>query len=152
MVARLWFFEVPAMTDQLDLFTGERVPNGVKVNGRKRRQASSSVSTVELNEKVSALAEQVGSLQDRLLRLEEAVSSLVDLVRDQRTIKESYTTVEVASILGKKPYSVHEWCRLQRVNAFKAMCGRGCEEKWRVSHDELLRTQNEGLLPIPDRY
>lgn len=142
------------MTDQLDLFTGERVPNGVKLNGRKRRQASlpSSASTTELNEKISALTDQVGSLQDRLQMLEEAVSSLVDLVRDQRTIKESYTTVEVASILGKKPYTVREWCRLQRVNAFKAMCGRGCEEEWRISHDELLRIQNEGLLPIPDRY
>lgn len=142
------------MTDQLDLFTGERVPNGVKLNGRKRRQASlpSSTSTTELNEKISALTDQVGSLQDRLQMLEEAVSSLVDLVRDQRTIKESYTTVEVASILGKKPYTVREWCRLQRVNAFKAMCGRGCEEEWRISHDELLRIQNEGLLPIPDRY
>lgn len=142
------------MTNQLDLFTGERVPNGVKLNGRKRRQASlpSSASTTELNEKISALTDQVGSLQDRLQMLEEAVSSLVDLVRDQRTIKESYTTVEVASILGKKPYTVREWCRLQRVNAFKAMCGRGCEEEWRISHDELLRIQNEGLLPIPDRY
>ena len=140
------------MTDQLDLFTGERVPNGVKINGRKRRQASSAASTAELNEKISALAEQVGSLQDRLLRLEEAVSSLVELVRDQRTIKDSYTTVEVASILGKKPYTVREWCRLQRVNASKAMCGRGCEEEWRISHEELLRIQSEGLLPIPDRY
>ena len=122
--------------------------------GRKRRQASSpsSASTAELNEKISALTDQVGSLQDRLLRLEEAVSSLVELVRDQRTIKESYTTVEVANILGKKPYTVREWCRLQRVNASKAMCGRGCEEEWRISHEELLRIQNEGLLPIPDRY
>ena len=122
--------------------------------GRKRRQASSpsSASTAELNEKISALTDQVGSLQDRLLRLEEAVSSLVELVRDQRTIKESYTTVEVANILGKKPYTVREWCRLQRVNASKAMCGRCCEEEWRISHEELLRIQNEGLLPIPDRY
>ena len=140
------------MTDQLDLFTGERVPNGVKVNGRKRRQTFSSASTAELNEKISALADQVGSLQERMQRLEDAVSSLVDLVRDQRTIKESYTTIEVANILGKKPYTVREWCRLQRVNAFKAMCGRGCEEEWRISHEELLRIQNEGLLPIPDRY
>jgi hypothetical protein len=127
---------------------------GVRNFGRKRRQASSpsSASTAELNEKISALTDQVGSLQDRLLRLEEAVSSLVELVRDQRTIKESYTTVEVANILGKKPYTVREWCRLQRVNASKAMCGRGCEEEWRISHEELLRIQNEGLLPIPDRY
>jgi hypothetical protein len=98
------------------------------------------------------LTDQVSSLQDRLQRLEEAVSSLVELVRDQRTVKDSYTTVEVAKILDKKPYTVREWCRLQRVNAFKAMCGRGCEEEWRISHEELLRIQNEGLLPLPDHY
>ncbi|MAT73486.1 MAG: hypothetical protein CMJ58_28725 [Planctomycetaceae bacterium] len=66
--------------------------------------------------------------------------------------KESYSTQEIASILGRKPYTVREWCRLRRINATKAMCGRGCEEEWRVSHDELVRIQNEGLLPPPERF
>ena len=98
------------------------------------------------------LADQVGTLQGQFLRRVDAVWLRVEFVRDQRTIKESYTTVEVASIAGKKPYTVREWCRLQRINASKAMCGRGCEEEWRISHEDLLRIQNEGLLPIPDRY
>jgi len=41
---------------------------------------------------------------------------------------------------------------VQRINAFKAMCGRGSEDEWRVSHRELERIQNEGLLPVPERY
>ena len=36
--------------------------------------------------------------------------------------------------------------------ALVMMCGRGCEEEWRISHEELERIQNEGLLPIPERY
>jgi len=85
-------------------------------------------------------------------RLEEQVVAIASVVRSQQTVKSSYTTLEVATLLEKKPYTVREWCRLQRVNATKAMCGRGCEEEWRISHEELLRIQNEGLLPIPDRY
>ena len=91
-------------------------------------------------------------LLDRLSSLEDTVTELRDIVSSSQPAKDSYTTLEVAAILHKKPYTVREWCRLQRVNAHKAMCGRGCEVEWRISHEELQRIQNEGLLPPPDRY
>jgi predicted secreted protein len=94
----------------------------------------------------------VKELASRLARIESVLCDLHELVTNRQTVKDSYTTQEVAKILDKKPYTVREWCRLQRVHAFKAMCGRGCEEEWRITHEELLRIQNEGLLPPPEHY
>ena len=91
-------------------------------------------------------------LSSKLTRIESVLCDLHELVTNRQTIKDSYTTQEVAKILDKRPYTVREWCRLQRVNVFKAMWGRGAEEEWRISHDELVRIQNEGLLPVPERY
>jgi len=80
--------------------------------------------------------------------LEKAVSLLVS----QRTIKDWYTTQDIATMLGKAEYTVREWCRLGRIRAKKAPCVRGGEQEWRVSHEELLRYQKEGLLPILRKY
>lgn len=79
-------------------------------------------------------------------RLSEIVAHLSALVR-QRTVKDQYTPKEVAEIVGKQEFTVREWCRLGRINATKRPGGRGNEGEWRISHEELLRYQNEGLLP-----
>ncbi|MBI3464957.1 MAG: helix-turn-helix domain-containing protein [Planctomycetes bacterium] len=68
------------------------------------------------------------------------------------TAKQSYSTHEVARILGRRPFTVREWCRLGRVNARLALSGRGVDKEWRITHEELERIQNEGLLPLPQRY
>jgi len=98
------------------------------------------------------VADHDNELHDRVSHIEEVLVELRDLVVEQRTVKESYSTTDVAKILERRPYTVREWCRLGRVNAYKAMCGRGCEQEWRISHEELLRIHNEGLLPVPSRY
>lgn len=71
---------------------------------------------------------------------------------DQRMVKESYSPAEVAQILDKRPYTVREWCRLQRVNAVKRPCGRGASEEWEISHEEVERIKAHGLLPVPAKY
>jgi excisionase family DNA binding protein len=73
----------------------------------------------------------------------------MELLVEQRTIKEWYTTDEVAEILGKAPFTVREWCRNGRINAAKPDCGRGSAKEWIISHTELRRIQNEGLLAEP---
>jgi hypothetical protein len=84
----------------------------------------------------------------RLDRLELCVGEVRDLLVAQRSVKDWYTTAEIARILGKAEFTVREYCRLGRVRAEKRPCGRGKSQEWIVSHDELTRLRNEGLLPL----
>jgi transposase len=93
------------------------------------------------------LLKQIGTLADRLDRIEIALSELVR----QRTVRDWYSTDEVADILGKAEFTVREWARLGRIRAEKKGSGRGKYQSWVISHDELLRIQKEGLLPARGR-
>jgi len=84
----------------------------------------------------------------RLAKIEALLASLVE----QRTVKEWYSTAEVATILGKAEFTVREWCRLGRVHAQKKKSGRGATSEWIIGHAELNRVRNEGLLPDPRSY
>ena len=75
-----------------------------------------------------------------------------DQTNSQAQTKEWYTPAEAAGLLAKKPYTVREWCRLQRINARKRPTGRGETDEWEVSVDEIERYRNHGLLPIPRKY
>lgn len=79
-----------------------------------------------------------------LIRIEE---QLVTLTRNQ-TLKDFYSTDEVAQRLGKAEFTVREWCRLNRIHATKRASGRGKHPSWAVAHAELLRIEKEGLLPL----
>lgn len=137
---------------QLDLFGGEASPAKNR-NGHRRKQSSGNArSKAELTERIHSLEQCLQKMASRMEQMETVLLEVHNAATTQQTVKEAYTTHEVAKILGRKPYTVREWCRLQRVNAEKALCGRGCEEEWRISHEELLRIQNEGLLPVPERY
>ncbi len=92
--------------------------------------------------------EELNDLTARLNRIEQAL----DLLVQQRAVKDWYSTAEVAKILGKAEFTVREWCRLGRVKAEKKKCGRGVASEWIVSHAELTRVRNEGLLPDPHPY
>jgi hypothetical protein len=82
---------------------------------------------------------------ERLDRIEEMLRTLIE----QRMVKDYYTTAEAAEILNRAEWTVREWCRLGRVNADKRPCGRGTSQEWIISHEELQRIRNEGLLPDP---
>jgi Helix-turn-helix domain len=71
-----------------------------------------------------------------------------DLLLSQRTVKDFYTTAEVATLLGKAEFTVREWCRNGRVRAQKQGSGRGKHQAWVIAHGELQRLQREGLLPV----
>jgi hypothetical protein len=85
------------------------------------------------------------STDERLERIEAMLRTLIE----QRTVKDFYTTSEVAEILRRAEWTVREWCRLGRVNAEKRACGRGTSQEWIIAHVELERIRNEGLLPDP---
>jgi hypothetical protein len=82
----------------------------------------------------------------RLARIELAL----EMILLRHTVKEWYTTDEVAEILGKAPFTVRAWCRNGRIHAEKRNWGRGSSKEWIVSHEELERIQAEGLLPPED--
>ena len=87
-------------------------------------------------------------LIERLKRIEAAIDSLAS----QKTMKEWYSTAEVAEQVEKAEFTVREWCRLGRIRADKRPCGRGSSQEWMISHEELQRVRNEGLLPDSNRY
>lgn len=86
-------------------------------------------------------------IEQVLERLERIESTLGQLLH-QRTVKEWYSTAEVAAILGKAEFTVREWCRLGRVHAEKRAYGRGSSREWMIAHAELDRIRNEGLLAL----
>lgn len=73
------------------------------------------------------------------------LASLVERVQ----VKDFYSVEEVSRLVGKAEYTVREYCRRGRIQAKKKPCGRGKGGEWLVSHNELTRLQNEGLLPSP---
>ena len=92
--------------------------------------------------------EDLSALTARLVRIEQTL----DLLVQQRTVKDWYSTAEVAQLLGKAEFTVREWCRLGRSRAKKKACGRGVASEWIIAHDELTRIRNEGLLPEVSPY
>ena len=85
---------------------------------------------------------------ERLARIEQAPLDIAQ----QRTIKEWYSTGEAAVLLGKAEFTIREHCRLGRIRASKRECGRGVSQEWMISHEEIERVRNEGLLPNPSQY
>lgn len=114
---------------------------------RIRNLTPASVSELDNGREVLAGSAPLEILE-RLQRIEAALDQLVQ----QRTIKEWYSTDEVAALVGKAPFTVREWCRLGRVRAEKRDCGRGNSREWMIGHEELQRIQNQGLLPEVSPY
>lgn len=82
-------------------------------------------------------------LEQLLRRLDR----IEQLILDQKTVREWYTTEEFAERVGKAEFTVREWCRHGRIRAEKRKSGRGSFCSWAISHGEYLRYQREGLLP-----
>ena len=85
------------------------------------------------------------TVEERLDKIEQMLTLLVQ----RQTVKDWYSTTEIAGLLDKAEYTVREYCRLGRIRAKKKLCGRGKGGEWLVSHEELTRLKNEGLLPFP---
>ncbi len=85
------------------------------------------------------------TIDERLDRIESMLISLAQ----QQTVREWYSTDQVAQIVGKSEFTVREWARLRRIRAEKRKSGRGAHTSWAISHVELMRLQREGLLSSP---
>lgn len=123
---------------------------------RSITQSQRSLPTDDSSERPKGILERLSSglaeVAARQSRLETILSEIRDGLGSQAIIKEYYTTAETAAVLGKATFTVRQWARLRRINAEKTHAGRGLDAEWRISHAEIKRIQNEGLLPIPERY
>lgn len=105
-----------------------------------------ALSIFEMYEcKIEELKEGQNQIQSVILEIREALES-------RQPMKEAYTVAEVAELLGKRPYTVRQWCRLGRVNAKKRPVGRGDTREWEISAEEVERIKNHGLLPFINHY
>ena len=84
------------------------------------------------------------TMEERLERIETLLATLVE----RETTREFYSTDEFARAVGKAEFTVREWCRLGRIHATKRQSGRGAHPAWAISHAELLRFRQHGLLPL----
>ena len=83
-------------------------------------------------------------ITERLDRIEAALTVLIT----QRAVKGWYTTEEASKILGKAEFTVRNYCRLGRIRGEKKTSGRGKFQSWVISHEEVMRIQREGILPL----
>jgi len=84
------------------------------------------------------------TVEERLERIESMLISIVE----RQVVREWYSVEQLAQIVGKSEFTVREWARLERIRAKKQRSGRGAYASWAISHEELLRYQCEGLLPV----
>jgi hypothetical protein len=85
--------------------------------------------------------------EEILKKLEQFEDMLIVLV-ERENVRDWYSTDQFARQVGKAEFTVREWCRLGRVKAEKRKSGRGAHASWAISHEELLRIQRNGLLPV----
>lgn len=78
----------------------------------------------------------------------ENIEGLLAVLIERQQVREWYTVEEFAGIVGRSEFTCREYCRLGRLKAAKRSHGAGQYKTWVISHDELLRFQREGLLPI----
>ncbi len=84
------------------------------------------------------------TLDERLEKIEALLAVLVD----RQQVREFYEVEEFARLVRRDAFTVREWARHGRIRAEKKLSGRGAHAQWVVSHNEFLRYQREGLIPL----
>lgn len=83
-----------------------------------------------------------------LLQQLDRLELMLRALADRQAVKDWYTTKEFAALVGRAEFTCRAWARDGRIKAEKRMSGRGAYPAWVISHEELLRYQREGLLPL----
>jgi predicted site-specific integrase-resolvase len=83
-----------------------------------------------------------------ILKELQELKSMLALLVERQQVREWYNVEEFARLVGRAEFTCREWCRNGRVTAEKRLSGRGAFPAWVISHQEMLRYQREGLLPV----
>jgi hypothetical protein len=117
-------------------------------------QMKALLALLEVPGRLSHLCDVAQSLTEKVDQINTVVAQLA---RGNSSFglpdeQEFFTPAEVAKLLGKRPYTVRQWCNTGRVNAQKRLCGRGKLSEWKISRAEIVRIKSDGLLPwMPER-
>jgi excisionase family DNA binding protein len=141
------------------LSTMERIANALQVIARVQRPESQEKplegrSVVAMtadpdvrpnNEAYAAKApendgQSVASLEAQLAEIHGLLKKQAK--QAQAAGRKSYTVDEVAELTGFKQWTIRDGCNRGRIKAEKSP-----DRKWRISHEELLKIQDEGLPP-----
>jgi hypothetical protein len=85
--------------------------------------------------------------QELVERLDRIEAVLAQLERRQQ-VKDYYTVEEFGELVGLASFTIGQHCRMGRIRASKKGSGRGPHKGWAIAHQELIRYQREGLLPL----
>ncbi len=76
---------------------------------------------------------------NRIERMETRLSLSVE--------KESYTVEDAAERLGRRPWTVRQWCNKGQVQGAYKVRGKGRTGEWRIPHEGLVGLQSQGPSP-----
>ena len=97
------------------------------------------MSTTTSSESIVTMLSQIIATQRRLEIL---------LTKSYSRSQQWFSTEEVASEIGRRPFTVRQWCRLGRLQARKRVTGRGGIAEWEIPLEELERYRNHGLREL----
>jgi len=84
------------------------------------------------------------TLVDEVKKMSERLDALVN----RQAVQEFYNTEEFARLAGfESARTVRDYLNQGRLIGIKKRGGRGRKPAWAIPHEELLRSQREGLLP-----
>lgn len=93
----------------------------------------------------------IAEVTTRLEAIEQTQATIVQLLTgliSEKVVKDFYGVDEVSVAVNRSEWQVREWLRTGRVEGVKRPVGRGRHKEWSVSHVELTRYRNHGLLPL----
>jgi len=100
---------------------------------------------------IAAVRASLRRLEDGQKQISDRLGEISEQSAKAQPARESYSSTEAAKLLGKRPFTVREWCRLGRIKAKKRACGQGDATAWEISQSEIERVRNHGLLPTSKR-
>ena len=85
-----------------------------------------------------------------LFDLRNEIQKLTQMITTNHVLsqKEYYSIKEFAKIIERSEFTVREYCRKGRINAEKCDSGRGSNQNWKISSQELNYFKSHGLRPM----